>query len=63
MPQAQELATTLLDALGILLVAAGIGAAFFALIGWSALAISGLVLLGCSWLLSWWHERSERSET
>lgn len=55
----RELMTTLLDALGILLVAAGIGAAFWSLIGWPSLALVGLVVMGASWLVSWLEGRHE----
>lgn len=41
--------TTLLDAVGLLLVAAGAGAGAGALIGWSGLAVSGAVVLAGSW--------------
>jgi hypothetical protein len=42
--------TTALDAAGLLLVAAGAGAAAYQLIGWAALAVSGAVVLAGSWL-------------
>ncbi|MEV7908235.1 hypothetical protein [Streptomyces anulatus] len=45
----RELVTTLLDVLGLLLVAAGAGAALLPLIGWGALAVSGVVVLAGSW--------------
>lgn len=44
-----DLVTTLLDVLGLLLVALGVGAALFPLIGWAAAAASGMVVLGGSW--------------
>lgn len=37
--------TTLLEALGIVLIAAGCGAAAGLLIGWAGLAVSGVVVL------------------
>ncbi|GII89636.1 hypothetical protein Ssi03_76260 [Sphaerisporangium siamense] len=46
----RELVTTLLDVLGLLLVAAGACAALLPLIGWGALAGAGLVVLTGSWL-------------
>lgn len=46
----QALATTVLDLLGILLLAAGFAAAVFPFIGWAALAVAGIVLLVGSWL-------------
>jgi hypothetical protein len=45
----RELVTTMLDALGLLLVAAGAGAALHPVIGWAGLAASGVVLLAGSW--------------
>ncbi len=46
----RDIITTLLDALGLLLVAAGAGAGAYELIGWPAAALSGAVVLGGSWL-------------
>lgn len=49
----RDLVTTLLDVLGLLLLATGAGAAAYPLIGWSAMAASGgVVLVG-----SWWAAR------
>jgi len=45
--------TTLLDAAGLILVAAGAGAGAGVLIGWSGMAVSGVVLLAGSW----WSQR------
>jgi hypothetical protein len=43
----RELVTTALDVIGLLLVAAGAGAAAYVVMGWAALAVSGgVVLLG-----------------
>jgi formate hydrogenlyase subunit 3/multisubunit Na+/H+ antiporter MnhD subunit len=53
-----DLATTLLDVLGLLLLALGAGAALFPLIGWAAAAASGAVVLGGSWLAA----RPQRGE-
>jgi hypothetical protein len=58
----RELFTTALDALGLLLLAAGAGAAIFPLIGWAALAVTGLVVLGGSALAARQHRgRGEAS--
>jgi hypothetical protein len=40
--------TTLLDTLGLLLIAAGLGALTFQWIGWTSLAVSGAVILAAS---------------
>ena len=39
------LITTLLDVVGLLLLAAGAAAAVFPVVGWVALAVAGVVLL------------------
>ncbi|MFI6270725.1 hypothetical protein [Micromonospora zamorensis] len=44
----RDLLTSLLDVLGVLLVAAGVAAALQPLIGWSCLAVAGALLLGAS---------------
>ncbi|MFE6025545.1 hypothetical protein [Streptomyces niveus] len=46
----REQITTALDALGLLLTAAGAGAAAGTLIGWAGLAVSGAVVLAGSML-------------
>lgn len=46
----RERMTTALDAAGLLLVAAGAGAGAYQAIGWAALAVTGVVILGGSWL-------------
>jgi hypothetical protein len=51
------LVTTLLDALGLMLVASGATAALWGLIGASALAAGGIVVLAGSWLAA----RQQRS--
>jgi len=56
----RELMTTLLDFLGVLLVAAGVGAAFWLVMGWSALAIVGLVILAASWGITLLDESRRR---
>jgi hypothetical protein len=50
----RESVTTVLDAAGLLLVAAGLGCAAGTLIGWAGLAVSGGVILAGSW----WAARS-----
>lgn len=45
----QSLITTLLDALGLLLVAAGLAAAAWTVIGPAALLVAGVVVLCGSW--------------
>lgn len=44
----RDVVTTVLDVAGLLLVAAGAGAAVRPLIGWSALAVAGVVVLAGS---------------
>lgn len=46
----REHLTDLLDTLGLLAVAAGLGFAAGHWIGWAGLAVSGAVVLGGSWL-------------
>ncbi|MEV6124881.1 hypothetical protein AB0M23_30975 [Streptomyces sp. NPDC052077] len=46
----RERITTALDAAGLLLVAAGLGAGAYRVLGWAALAVSGAAVLGGSWL-------------
>ena len=52
----RDLVTTLLDALGLLLVALGVGAALYSLAGWGAAGVSGVVVLAGSW----WAARHDR---
>ncbi|SEG44777.1 hypothetical protein SAMN04489712_105270 [Thermomonospora echinospora] len=52
----RELVTTLLDAVGLGLVAAGAAAAVFPLVGWAGLALAGGVVLAGSW----WAARPAR---
>lgn len=49
----RELLTNLLDALGLLLVAAGVGAFTYRWIGWAALAVAGVVVLTGSQVSAW----------
>lgn len=51
----RETTTTLLDALGLLLVAAGLGAAAYLVVSWAALAVTGAVVLTGSWLAARQH--------
>lgn len=51
----RDAVTTVLDAVGLLLVAAGAGAAAGPFIGWAGLAVSGGVVLSGS---LWAHARS-----
>ncbi|MGW1796940.1 hypothetical protein ACWCQN_13235 [Streptomyces sp. NPDC001984] len=51
----REAFTTALDALGLLLVAAGAGAGAYPVMGWGALAVSGGVVLSGSWLAARQH--------
>lgn len=44
--------TTALDVTGLLLLAAGAGAAAYRVMGWAALAVSGAMVLTGSWLAS-----------
>lgn len=48
----RELVTTLLDMLGLLLVAAGIAAGLWPLAGGWGLCPAGVVIIGGSWLAS-----------
>lgn len=45
-----KLLTDLLDVLGLLLVAAGVAAAVFPVIGWASLIAAGVIVLGGSQL-------------
>lgn len=49
----RELVTTLLDALAILLIAAGAGFYVSQWIGWSALGVVGVVVLAGSQVSAW----------
>lgn len=54
----REVLTTALDALGLLLVAAGAGALTYRWVGWAALGVAGVVVLVGSAFAS----RPQRSE-
>jgi hypothetical protein len=49
----RELVTNLLDVLGLLLLAAGIGALAYRAVGWPSLAVAGLVILAGSAFADW----------
>jgi hypothetical protein len=49
----RDVVTNLLDALGLLLLAAGLGAVAYRFIGWPALAVSGVVVLAGSAFADW----------
>lgn len=52
----RDLLTSLLDMLGLLLVAAGAAAAVFPWVGWASLLAAGVVVLAGSW----WSARQAR---
>jgi hypothetical protein len=58
-----DLLTTLLEVLGLLLLAAGAVAGLAPLIGWCALAVGGLVLIGGSVLMTWLSSRPPKDLT
>lgn len=49
----RELVTDLLDVLGLLLLAAGVGALAYRFVGWPALAVAGVVVLAGSAFADW----------
>lgn len=49
----RELVTTFLDALGLLLVAAGLAALTFPVLSWGCLAVAGTVVLAGSLYAHW----------
>jgi len=49
----REVLTSVLDALGLLLVAAGLAAAAFPWMDWAALTVAGVVILVGSGVASW----------
>lgn len=49
----REVLTTALDALGLLLIAAGLGALAYQWIGWPALGVAGVVVLIGSAVADW----------
>ncbi|WP_319460080.1 hypothetical protein [Micromonospora sp. RTP1Z1] len=56
-----KLLTDLLDVLGLLLLAAGAAAAVFPFIGWVALLLAGVVVLGGSQLADAAHTARNRT--
>ena len=56
-----ERVTTALDVLGLLLVAAGIGAWVSVWIGWAALSVSGVLVLAGSGFAAWSARRTGRA--
>lgn len=57
----REIVTTLLDVLGLLLLAAGATSAFALVIGWGpALAVGGVVVLAGSLLSTWLASGSDK---
>lgn len=55
----RDLLTSVLDALSLLLIAAGAGAFTYQWIGLACLAVSGVVILSGSLLASWLSEAQE----
>jgi hypothetical protein len=53
-----RVATTLLDAIGLLLLAAGFAAATFFVMEWACLAVAGAVVL----IGSWWAAKEPKHE-
>lgn len=49
----RDLLTTVLDAVGLLLVAAGLAALAYRWVGWTALAVAGVVVLVGSGFAHW----------
>lgn len=58
----REHLTTALDALGLLLVAAGLGALAYRWIGWACLAVAGVIVLGGSFVAASQAEPKKRGE-
>jgi len=58
----REFVTTLLDTLGLLLIAAGMVGGAWAYIGASALCIGGVVLLAGAWLASHIQEAAAQGD-
>lgn len=53
-------ATTFLDIIGLLLVAAGAGAATYPLFGWACVAVAGGVVLAGSQLAAYFNEPRDK---
>lgn len=56
----REVLTSLLDVLGLLLIAAGVAAWLSQWIGWAALSVAGVVVLGGSTVAVWQSRPSRR---
>jgi len=56
----REVLTTALDALGLLLLAAGVAALMYQWIGWAALGVAGVVVLVGSAVANWQERSGER---
>lgn len=54
------IATTLLDAIGLLAFAAGVGLGAGTLLGWWGLALAGVVILAGSGVSAWLDERPQK---
>lgn len=55
----RETTTTLLDALGLILVAAGVAGGSWAFIGAWALCLGGAVVLAAIWFAGWLEDRDD----
>lgn len=54
-----HIVTTILDAIGILLLGFGFAALTFPLIDWASGGVAGAVVLFCSWLVSRERDKGE----
>ena len=59
----REVLTSALDALGLLLVAAGLAALVYVWIGWACLAVAGFVVIGGSALSAWLSTPAQPAKT
>lgn len=59
----QDKVTTLLDALGLLLIAAGVGAGLYPFLEWWAVSIAGLIVLLGSGAAAWQARRPRKGST
>lgn len=58
-----QIATTLLDVLAVLVIAAGMTLALWSVIGPAALIVGGVIVLAASQLAAWLAGRRVRGET